>query len=87
MERSLLSLLEEEDKLVRNINGNSDTISYYERRIEEIRDIPFECEAKSRALKSYIALINDYKKDTEESKNKLDVVRDNLKRYFNEMLK
>lgn len=87
MERSLLSLLKEEDKLVRNINGNSDMISRFERRFEETSNIPYECKTKERDLKNYRALINDYKNDTESCKNKLDAVRDNLKRYINEMLK
>jgi hypothetical protein len=86
MEKSLLSILNAEDLIVRNINSALDSIDYFTADRERISRSPFECEARKSDIDSCDRLISKYREDVEEYKQQLESVRKELREYLEAIL-
>ena len=87
MEKSLLSILEAEEQVVRKINYAEKEASYFQRKREEISCMPFECKGKETDLASCDKFIAFWKDEAEEKRMQLDSVRGELREYLAALFK
>lgn len=85
MEKSLRSILDEEAKLVDNINHALDLALSFQNKCDQIRNIPIDCECKNADIAFCESTINHYYHLAEEYKQQLDSVRNDLMAYISNL--
>ena len=87
MEKSLLSILKAEDRIVTDIADSERMIAAFQKERAKVESIPFNCEAKVQELASFDRIIANYQRDIEEYRPKLASVRTELREYLMKFLK
>lgn len=87
MDKSLLSILNEEARLMDAIDNAKSLASAFQRRCEEIRRITNDCEAGAEDLAHYEGKVARYCQEANEYRRQLDAVRDDLMAYMTELFK
>jgi hypothetical protein len=86
MEKSLLSILNEEDRLVKKIHEANSDADYTMRWRDKVATFP-DCSLKVADLARYDGEIADCHRKAEEYRKQLDAVRDDLRAYLSELFK
>ncbi len=87
MKNSLLSILTDEERLMRAIDSANRNAQAFREVLDSIRSIPVECDTKTADLAHYEGLIAKYQQEADENRRQLDAVRDDLKAYITELFK
>ena len=85
MERSLLMLLEKEDKAVEGYNTVNRNIDILERELKRLISIPIECESKAKHIEVCINDIAQYKSKALERATEIVQARNEIKQYLKEI--
>lgn len=83
--KSLLSILKEEESVLGQIERAERTVKLYQKEVERVKNIPIECGVKNADIEFCVSLVEEYSADADEYKNRLREVRKELFEYFNEL--
>ena len=84
--KSLLDILTEEKELVDKYNRHEDAIHVFEEQLERIRAIDVDCKIKEDDINRYETLIEENEYDMLRTKQQIDGVRLEIRKYFKELL-
>ena len=84
--KSLMSILEDEDKVVRNIRLANSLAERYEEELNHVYAYPIECNAKKEDIKHYTTLVEKHRAEAAEYEENLIAIRDELKNYIMQLL-
>ena len=80
--KSLLTLLTEEDLVVREINACESSVSFFQERRDEVERITYNCSVKKADLESCDRLIKEYQNRAEQYSRQLLPIREQLYEYL-----
>lgn len=80
--KSLMSILEDEDKVVKNIHLANSLAERYEEELNHVYAYPIECNAKKEDIKRYMALVEKHRAEVAEYEEKLIAIRNEFKNYI-----
>ena len=84
--KSLLDILTKEKKLVDKYNRHKDAVHVIEEQLERIRAIDVDSKIKEDDINRCETLIEENEYDTLRTKQKIDGVRLEIRKYFKELL-
>ena len=82
MEKSLIGILNAEDRLVRKIASSEEAILHFQNKHDIISAIPIECDCKTADLAECDDLISHYQQELEKYERQLGSVRESLRQYL-----
>ena len=88
MERSLLMLLEKEHDAVKSYNEAKEAKRYmdiFEKEIERISNIPFDCNTKMEDIATCVKHIAYYQNEAMEHANEIVRTRGEIKKYLKDI--
>lgn len=87
MEKSLLSILEREQKLVLGREACDDMIRHIRRQTNVIYGYEIDCEARNRDLRRMSERMDDEIAKRAKIEEELEIIRNEMREYFQELIK
>lgn len=84
--RSLKAIMDDEHYAWRELCSIDDDLMSYEMHIADINKIPVNCPAKERDIEEYRRMLSDSLNKREAAVENLNRRRDELRKYFNELM-
>ena len=83
--KSLLDILTKEKELVEKLNRQNDALHIFEEQLEQIRNIDADCKIKEDDINRCETLIEENEYDMLRTKQQIDGVRLEIRKYFKEL--